>query len=220
MIGILFYLDALSQRSVINRRSQASDPVRLRLSNTKLRQLCPSMYFFSGIVGAMRCFLWDGWERRCFIRDMLIHGDSRAAVVISVSPLLVASYCDDLDGVCVLRFPDELAMEHTLSCGDHLLTVLNSYSLRMPARPRQIAPDLMQGFAANPRYINFWPLIAEFLSDDLERIDIRKQRIAKEEFAHCQALGEELLRRFGGAARNGRPDRSMRPARVSRLKPG
>lgn len=54
------------------------------------------------------------YGRRYHIRDMLAHGDSRAAVVVSVSPLLVACYCDDLDGVCLLRFPDSLAAGHRL----------------------------------------------------------------------------------------------------------
>jgi hypothetical protein len=142
---------------------------------------------------------------------MLVHGDSRAAVVLSVSPLLVACYCDDLDGVCVLRFPDVLADEHRLQAGDPLLTVLNSMCLSRPVRREQIARDLVQGDRANPRYVNFWPLVAEYVSKDRETIAARKEQIASVEYARCQALGEEHLRRFRGAARDGRPDRSMQP---------
>src|SRR5262245_27908370 len=201
MFGVLSYLKARRVRQAINRGSSASDPVGLRMSDAKLRRLCPSLYFTSGLVGCMRCFFRDGLERRYFIRDMLIHGDSRAAVVVSVSLLLVACYCDDLDGVCVLRFPDELVLEHRLRPGDRLLTVLNSWSLRQPARPDQIAPDLVQGDAADRRYTNFWPLVAEFLSDDTAAIEARKRGIAPKEYARCQALGEEHLRRFHGASR-------------------
>jgi hypothetical protein len=215
MVGLFAYLGSRILRFVINWRSSASDPVRLRMSDAKLLRLCPSLYFSSGAVGSLRCFLWDGLALRYFIRDMLIHGDSRAAVALSVSPLLVACYCDDLDGVCVLRFSDELATEHNLHPGSHLLTVLNSQCEDGPARLGEIARDLVQGNAANPRYVNFWPLVAEFLSDDAEAIASRKKEIDAEEYGRCQALGEEHLRRFGGAAREGRPDRSMRPARKS-----
>src|SRR5262249_22304003 len=149
--------------------------------------------------------------RRYYIRDMLVHGDSRAAVVVSVSPLRVACYSDDLDGVCLLQFFIDLAVEHCLKPGDHLLTVLNAMALPRRAQPGEIAPDLVQGGAGNPCYVNLWPLIAEFLSEDREAITVRKQAIAPEEYARCQALAEEHLRRFRGAARDGCPDRSMQP---------
>src|SRR5688500_8873793 len=101
MLGYLWYLDAVNQRHMIN-QIPASDPAGLALSDEKLRQLCPTMYCSSGLRGFVRCFLLDGWQYRHLIRDMLIHGDSRAAVVMSTSPLLVACYSDDADGVCLL----------------------------------------------------------------------------------------------------------------------
>lgn len=218
MLGLISYLQARNQRRAINQGSYASNPLSLRMSDTKLRRLCPSLYCLSGPLGFLRCSLGDGWGRRFFIRDMLVHGDSRAAVVVSLSPFLVACYCDDLDGVCVLQFCGDLAAEHGLRRGDHLLTVLNSNSiLRRRAQPNEIAPDLVQGIYANPYYVNFWPLIAEFLSDDMDVIAARKERISEEEYARCRSLGDEHIRRFQGAARDGRPDRSMWPVKNSQV---
>ena len=184
------------------------------MSDANLKRLCPSLYFSSGVKAILRCFFWDGLALRCFIRDMLVHGDSRAAVVLSASPLLVACYCDDLDGVCVLRFCEDLAREYGLRPGSRLVTVLNSRSRGTPARPEEIASDLIQGNEANPCYLNFWPLVAEFLSDDVSVIEARKREIAEEEYHRCRSLGEKHLRRFGGVARDGRPDRSETPAQV------
>ena len=97
---------------------------------------------------------------------MLVHGDSRAAVAMSVSPFLVACYCDDLDGVCVLRFPDAQAEAHGIRRGDRLLTVLNSVCVA-PGNRGVPVPDLVQGSHANLCYENFRPLVAELLSDDV-----------------------------------------------------
>jgi hypothetical protein len=214
MLGVLSYLLARGQRQTINRGSSASNPARLIMSDAKLRRLCPSLYCLTGIAGFSRCFFWNGWGLRYYIGDMLIHGDSRAAVVVSVSPLLVACYCDDLDGVCVLRFPDDLAGDHRIEEGDRLIAVLNSWGRHRSARPHEIARDLVQGRNANPRYVNFWPLIAEFLTDDREETDALQQEIYNHEYEWCEKPGKEHLRRYGGAARDGRPDRSMRPAEI------
>lgn len=214
MRGLIKYYAAKKERRLINERSGASDPLGLRMSDAKLRTLCPSLYMSSGPIGFLRCLFSDGLALRFYLRDMLIHGDSRAAVVVSESPLLVASYCDDLDAVCLLRFPDEFALDYRLRVGSRLVTVLNSMSLQAAARPEQIAPDLIQGDRANPLYVDFWPLIGELLSDEEDILAYRKEEMPPEEFERCQEFGEQHLKRFGGAAREGRPDRSFRPARI------
>src|SRR5262249_20807501 len=149
------YLGARALRWAINRGSAASDPLGLRMSEEKLKRFCPSLYISSGVWGSLRCVFWDGLALRYYIRDMLIHGDSRAAVVVSTSPLLVACYSDDLDGVCVLRFDEELAEEHHLRAGSRLVTVLNAHCTPQPGQEK-VACDLVQGSGANPFYINLW----------------------------------------------------------------
>ena len=50
--------------------------------------------------------------QRTYLKEQLLHGDSRAAVVVSVDPLLlVAAYTDELDCVALLRFPDSEFVE-------------------------------------------------------------------------------------------------------------
>ena len=107
LFGLLSYLKATRERRAINASSSASDPAQLELSDSKLRQLCPSLYLSSGVGGFVRCFFFDGLGKREFIRDMLSQGDSRAAVVMKSRPLLVACYCDDSDAVCMLRHRDD-----------------------------------------------------------------------------------------------------------------
>jgi len=129
-------------------------------------------------------------------------------MVVQTKPLLVACYCDDLDGVCLLRFRDSLADLYKLNVGTRLLTVLNSHVGTKYHRP---VWDVIQGNHAVPRYINFWPLIAEFLSDEHEKIELRKTRILDSEYERCWELAQIHLSRHQGMARIGRPDKSMIP---------
>src|SRR5579884_1143605 len=65
----------------------------------------------------------DGEYRVASFEQHLYYGDTRAAVVISTDPLLVAAYSDDLDCVVVLKFPAEFVDEYQLHVGSRLLTV-------------------------------------------------------------------------------------------------
>jgi hypothetical protein len=212
LLGLLGYLGARSVRAEINARSTASNPAGLKVSHAKLRRLCPSLYFSSGVVGSLRCFFANGLEQRYVIQDMLLHGDARAAVVVSTVPLLVAAYCDDLDGVCLLKFDPSVADEYGLADGQRLLTVLNSWSGAQPLTPDYVASDVVKGDDADPHYFNFWPIIAEFVCDDREQIDSKKAQIEEYEYQRCEALGRQHLLQLKGLAREGRPDRSMRVA--------
>jgi Fe-S cluster assembly iron-binding protein IscA len=132
-------------------------------------------------------------------------GDSRAACVILTDPLLVAAYTDELDCVALLKFSAGLVAEHNLKSGDRLLTV-NTYS-----RDQQIAPDLQAGPLQSGRYSNFYPVIAEFVSDDVMRITERKAEIGEDEWARCETMGRESLRKGPDGWRNGSPLWSAEP---------
>jgi hypothetical protein len=212
MFGLLGYLGARTQRAAINASSSASHPAGLRLSHRRLRRLCPSLYFKSGMVGSLRCFFANGLEQRYNIQDMLLHGDARAAVVLSTAPLRIASYSDDLDGVCVLAFDDWLAAEHRLSPSERLLTVLNSWSVARPVSRDYVAADIAQGSRADRRFVNFWPLIADFLTDDTDRLSALKAEIDDAEYRRCHDLGQAHLTHRPSLVRSGRPDRSMKVA--------
>ena len=134
MLGFLLYLRARRARRATYERSIVPSATWLEMSDAKLRRLSPSLYFSSGPLGLLRCFLGDGLAQRHHIRGVLYGGAIDAAVVLSVSPLLVACYCSDIDGVCVLRFHDDLASEHDLKPGDHMLTILNLSGIHSACR--------------------------------------------------------------------------------------
>ena len=187
----------------------ASDPGGLTLSHDKLREMRPDLYGFAGavesVLGALRLTL----SQKVYLKEALYHGDSRAAVVVSTSPLLVAAYTDELDCIALLRFPDELVEQYGLKEGTGLLTV-NTYAEDDPTS----GSDLIRGPEDTGNWAGFHPLIADFVSDDSEAIQQRKQEIAKEEWKRAYLLGKQYLSGGHGSPRDGRPGFAAIPANL------
>lgn len=184
----------------------ASDPGDLTLAHDKLERLRPDLYGMRGLVKSLLSLLRLGFPQRVYIAEQLRCGDSRAAVVVSTSPLLIAAYTDELDCVAMLRFPSELVRRYRLSPGTRLLTV-NCYG----ALP-EYDPDLIVGPEALPRWTGFHPLIADFLTHDRNRLESRKRAIAESEWSRAERLAQEYLRLRPGVARDGRPVYASTPA--------
>lgn len=180
--------------------TKASDPGGVSLSPTKLQ------VFKNEFASA-------GPPRRPLpIPDDLLDehlrlGDSRAAVVIRTEPaLLIAAYTDELDCVVMLRFDPAFVSSYGLTEGSRLLTI-NTYARET------VAADLHPGPKNFRRYTNVYPLIAEFLSDDMYRISRRKGSISEDEWRRTWEQGKSYLERYGRLARDGSPYLSAVPAR-------
>lgn len=130
----------------------ASDPGLLRVSLPRLYKLDPSLdpgyHTEYGIKQMFPVRFISQWRRKRLIEEIQEHlavGDSRAAVVMSVKPILVAAYSDELDGVVILKFPCWLAKEHDLRVGDRLLTV-NTYMQISMASDVHLGPRQLKRF--------------------------------------------------------------------------
>ena len=192
-------------------RSTASDPGNVSLSRAKLEVLYPNFFTPSGLL--MR--LWKSLAGSApfspsGIDKHLQFGDSRAAVVVSVSPLLVAAYSDERDCVVMLEFSEELVATYRLKPGSRLITV-NTY-MQGPKRP---VADLIEGPLSRGNWHNVIPMIADFLSDDMGTIESRKQAITDEEWQRTAKLGAEYMQKKPGKARDGRPLGSWKPCVTS-----
>jgi hypothetical protein len=188
--------------------TQASDPGRLRVSHHRLRALRPDLYGLRGWCKSLLARLRGSRPLRAFVEEQLQLGDSRAAVVVSAAPLLVAAYTDELDCIAMLRFPDALVAQHRLSIGTRLLTV-NYYG-----HSESYDADLLPGPKRTQRWTGFHPLIADFLSDDDARVAACKQRIGEGEWQRALELGSQYATLRPGVARDGRPGYASYPALV------
>jgi hypothetical protein len=172
--------------------ARAENPAGLALSTSKYRRLRGSWGYL-----LERFLRWKGVHLRELTREHLLYGDSRAALVVSVAPLVIASYSDELDGVVLHRFPAWLVKAHGLSVGSRLLAVF-CYQ-----EGEQLAPDLEAGPASTGSWANVCPLVAEFLSDDETAIFRRKSEISDAEWAWCAELAARRCERHGLVARRG-----------------
>ena len=188
----------------------ATDPGQIRLSHKKLRVLRPDLYGIRGLWQTVLAFFRLAWPQRTYIEEQLQCGDSRAAVVISTSPLTIAAYTDELDCIAMLHFPAEFVDRYHLSKGTRLLTV-NCYG-SLP----EYDPDLILGPNLIQRWTGFHPVIAEFLTDDDDRVDARKQQITEDEWQRALTMGREYAKRYPNVARDGRPVYSATPASCGR----
>ena len=145
----------------------ASDAVGLTISDEKLRILRPDLYGLPGLGRRIREAVGLAWPQKSYIAGHLRDGDSRAAVVVSVDPLLVAAYTDEMDCVAIVEFPDGFAEDYGLEVGSRLLSV-NTYT----SGPAYDA-DLEPGPLDRGQWTGFQPILAEFVSDDLARIEAR-----------------------------------------------
>lgn len=130
----------------------ADHPGRVKLSKRKLRQVkklvCTSFgetLFFHLRIPA--------------VKEYVAYGDTQPACVMSVSPLVISAYSDEMDAVVMLRFPDALAQQYKLSSGDRLVTV-NTYRW---LEGYEIAPDIFVGEHFLQRYSDFQPIVPLFI---------------------------------------------------------
>lgn len=190
----------------LDNNTLASDPGRIRLSHAKLRVLLPELYGISGLYYRLKA----RWQRRpaalVYVEEHLLHGDSRAAVVVSTRPLLVSAYTDEFDCVVLLRFPAEFVDEYELRVGSRLLTVNTYKNEDVFDDDLDFGPKMVEGWTG------FHPIIAEFVSDDARRIARRKNEIGDVEFKRALTMGKEYLAKHPGVARDGRPIYASLPA--------
>ncbi len=181
----------------------ASNPGGFRLSHSKLKRFHPELYGLRGICHNLflNTQVLPVQHFRNLVAEHLMLGDSRAAIVMSTNPLLVAAYSDDLDCAVLLEFGRSLVRDYGLRAGSHLLTVNTYLSSGAAGSP----PDIVRGPQARAPWVDFRPLIADFLVDDCEQLAQRKNGISQAEWARAYACGAECLKRSGFTPRSGAP---------------
>lgn len=159
----------------------ASNPGNILLSEKKWNKIVNDLYSVS--KNRVKYY-------KTSVQGHLAHGDSQPAVVISAAPLLVAAYSEDMDAVIICKFPEYFKQTYDLKIGSKLICI-NTYG-----RGNTISLSIHPG----PKYLGVWtdfyPLIADFLSEDVEYIKKKKQTIEEEKWAHVKALGDEYVRKF------------------------
>lgn len=194
-------------RKILDNQSQAGNPARLRVSPARLRRWRPDLFGVRRLRWMLiRWYFGDSHPRfspKRFIEEQLWHGDARAAVVVSVDPLRVAAYSDEIDCVAMLALPARVQAEMNLAPGARLITVNTHRAGWSPHRS-----DLIPGMYQTGRYTGFYPILADLVTDDRERLDALRQSIPESEWRRAEQLGCEYLAARPQEYRNGLPAKS------------
>ncbi len=132
-----------------------------------------------------------------FVSRALCYGDTQPAVVVSVTPLLIAAYSDEMDAVVMLRFPDEFVTEYHLYPGIRL-TTSNVYFTG-----NQCARDIFIGEHYCRRYTDFMPIVQLFLGKKDEKIQAKTELFGEDVWNMVQEKANEYVSLHPDLCRDG-----------------
>ena len=142
---------------------------------------------------------WTGIQTDLdLIREHLWLGSLQPAVVASVDPGRVAAYSIELDCVVMLEYAADFLEAFGLVPGSRLLAVGMYSKGQQPA-------DIVFGSGKTGGWTNYYPQIADFLSDDAERLAERKAATPAWLWQRTEELAYERLRSHPEIARSGKP---------------
>lgn len=176
----------------VNPDTVAENPGDIRLSAKKYKQI-------KKLIGNNSASFIQSFFLKKRINEYLHFGDTQPAVVVSVSPLTVAAYSDEMDAVAMLRFPDELAEQYALTEGTRLVTS-NVYAFR---RGFDVAKDIFIGKNYLNRYSDFIPMVSLFLSDDELFIRNRTQLFDEKTWERVNRKAQRYIANHPDLYRNG-----------------
>lgn len=222
LVALAFLLRRYLAPITLGTDSVATNPGSVRLSDDKLKLLHPELYSLTRwlpwvLANGLKYRDCPAFLRRSvwlsYFRQHLQLGDSQPAVCLTTTPqVLVAAYSIDIDCVAVLVFPDEFAQRYSLYSGKRLISVNTYQSVKYGYEQ-----DLSPGPECSGLWGNFSPLIADFLTDDLEKLEQRKREIPEDTWNYVESLGYSYLTNRD-QARSGAPMRAA-VSDVERLLP-
>jgi hypothetical protein len=175
-----------------------SNPGLFAVSDRRLERMRPDLYGWRGWFAQRWYGLGSGFSLRDYIREHLWLGSLQAAVVVSIDPGRVAAYSDMLDCVAILGYNPLFLQEFGLQEGDRLLSV-NFYSTGAKDA------DIVYGPGKCSTWTGFDPLIADFLTDDRERLADRKASLDPKFWNRTWELAREHMKSRPNVWRSGKP---------------
>ena len=193
------------ETKTLDNQSMASHALGVTLSEQKLKVLEPKLYTWWGKFFNWRLSL--GHREKLTAQEVfsehLRYGDVGPALVMQTDPVRVAAYASELDAVVMLSFEPELATSLALEVGQRLLCVCTYEP--MPQDKKHYASDIIPGPNASGHFRNAAPLIADLMSDGVAQLELFKNALDPQLWAHVASLAKQHLEMFGGQARSGRP---------------
>lgn len=184
---------------VLDKTTYSTSAGKIHISRRKLKKLRPDLY---GVIGLL-CRLIEkkryGRTQLRFLKEQMYFGDSNPAIVLSVEPLLIiAAYSSDLDCIIPITFTKEYVKNYNLKKGTRLLSVNT-------CERGELQKDIVLGKNNTGLWGGFSPIIAEFVSNNKQRIEEKKNEFSEELWERVYKLGVEYREKYPDSYRDGRP---------------
>ncbi len=153
-----------------DKNSWAGDPGKLILSEVKYQEIADLLKLNEAQLKIFK-------KKKKAIAEHIKYGDTQPANVVSIEPLIISSYSDEIDGVVMLKFPDELARRYNLKIGDKLVTI----NLYWPKLMFDYAPDLIPGENCSQSFRDVIPVVGLFVAEN-EGVCRRKVDLIEPEY--------------------------------------
>jgi len=198
----------------------ASNPGALEISDSKLSQLEPGLFEDRTFKCGPMCPVdHPASEMRERIAEHMTLGDTQPAIVVSTDPLIVSVAAIDLDAAILLRFPNSFVEQYGLSVGSRLVSVNTYVDLRTQEGEIYYAVDVIPG-AQRTNWSNASPFIADFMCQDEEAIEAKKEAIPNAEWNRLERNTNARIDKWGlDTARDGNPLNAATPIPVDTTAP-
>lgn len=183
----------------LDKSTYSTCPGGLTLSNRKLKELRPELYGLLGLICRIKDKRDFGFTQIRRIKEHIYFGDSQPAIVLSIDPLIIAAYSEDLDCIIPIKFPKIYAKKYKLKEKSRVLTI-NTY-----VRTENPDKDIILGKNHSGLWGGIFPIIAEFVSDDKYIIKAKKKEFTEDLWGHVYKLGLEYREKYPDVCRDGRP---------------
>lgn len=121
------------------------------------------------------------------IAQALYYGDTQPCFVVSLNPLRVAAYSDEMDAVIMLDFPVEFVEKYKLQIGSRLASS-NLYQF-----DSYVAPDIFPGPKYLGQYSDFMPVIQLFVGKNNKKNEKNVSYFSEETWELVNAKANEYL---------------------------
>lgn len=174
------------------------NPGMFHVDDEMLRRLRPDCYTtFARVLQALADVI-RLQTARDLIKEHMWLGSIQAAYVMSLKPGRVAAYSDMLDCVAMLDYPPRLLRDFGFERGARLLTV-NYYDARGKDADIEFGPRKCSDWTG------FQPIIADFVSDDVDRLEERKAALPRSAWERAWELAVEYEENWPDSFRSGEP---------------
>ncbi len=131
--------------------------------------------------------------------EYLYLGDIQPGMVVCLDPVLVAVYSDEMDAVVVLKFPQEFKTNYELAMYQKLISV-NMY---FPYHVTGMSKDIFPGEKYLGRWSDFYPIIADFITEDYTLLNEHRMHINDSIWNKVQTLGLDYIEKHSDLVRDG-----------------